>query len=110
MASSSSSSRPPGPGPDAATRVLFVCYANVTRSPLAEGVFRHLVRARGLDTRFVIGSAGISAYEGAPPDPGSMAIAATHGIALSSRSRQMSRQDLFEHDHVLVADRHVAEQ
>lgn len=94
----------------ATTRVLFVCYANVTRSPLAEGVLRHLVRGRGLADRFVIASAGISAYEGSPPDPGSVAIAATNGIALAGRSRQMSRQDLFEHDHVLVADRHVAEQ
>jgi protein-tyrosine phosphatase len=89
------------------TRVLFVCYANMTRSPLAEGVFRHLVVERGLADKFVIGSAGISAYEGSPPDPGSVAVAATHGIALLGRSRQMTRTDLFDHDHVLVADRQV---
>lgn len=88
-------------------RVLFVCYANMTRSPLAEGVFRHHVHARGLADRFVIRSAGISAYEGSSPDPGSVAIAAKHGIALTSISRQMTRMDLFEHDHVLVADRQV---
>ncbi len=92
----------------APVRVLFVCYANMTRSPLAEGVFRHMVQGRGLADRFVIGSAGISAYEGSSPDPGSVAIAATHGIALTGRSRQMTRTDLFDHDHVLVADRQVA--
>ncbi|MBL9104873.1 MAG: low molecular weight phosphotyrosine protein phosphatase [Myxococcales bacterium] len=95
--------------PSAPTRVLFVCYANVTRSPLAEGVLRHLVQERGLADRFVVASAGISAFEGSPPDPGSVAIAARNGIALAGRSRQMSRQDLFDNHHVLVADRQVAE-
>lgn len=91
-------------------RVMFVCYANMTRSPLAEGVMRHLVAARGLEDRFVIDSSGISAYEGSSPDPGSVAIAARHGISLTGTSRQMTRMDLFEHDHVLVADRQVARQ
>ena len=34
------------------TRVLFVCLGNICRSPLGEGVFRHLVSARGLDDSF----------------------------------------------------------
>jgi protein-tyrosine phosphatase len=92
---------------DAVTRVLFVCHANMVRSPLAEGVFRHLVARRGLDARFVIDSAGISAYEGVAPDPGSVSVAAAHGITLGGRSRQMTRVDLYDHHHVLVADRHV---
>lgn len=91
-----------------AIRVLFVCYANMTRSPLAAGVFRHLATQRGVLDRFVIDSAGISAYEGSAPDPGSVTIAAMHGIALTGVSRQMTRTDLFDHDHVLVADHHVA--
>lgn len=91
------------------TRVLFVCYANVVRSPLAEAVFRHLVAERGLQSRFVIRSAGISALDGAPPDPGSVEVAAAHGIALAGRARQMTRDDLFDHHHVLVVDRHVGE-
>lgn len=92
---------------DAVTRVLFVCHANIVRSPLAEGVLRHLVAQRGLADRFVIASAGISAYEGVAPDAGSVAVAAAHGITLTSRSRQMTRVDLYDHHHVLVADRPV---
>jgi protein-tyrosine phosphatase len=92
------------------TRVLFVCHANVVRSPLAEGVFRNLVAQHGLTDRFMIDSAGISAYEGMAPDPGSIAVAAAHGIKLAGRSRQMTRVDLYDHDHVLVADRHVLAQ
>lgn len=82
----------------------------MTRSPLAEGVMRHLARQRGVEARLVIRSAGISAYEGSLPDPGSVAVAAQHGISLTSISRQMTRMDLFDHDHVLVADRQVARQ
>jgi len=93
-----------------ATRVLFVCHANMVRSPLAEGVFRHMVTARGLVDRFEIASAGVSAFEGMPPDTGSVTVAAAHGITLSSRSRQLTRVDLYDHHHVLVADRHVQSQ
>ena len=31
------------------TRVLFVCMGNICRSPMAEGVFRKLVREAGLE-------------------------------------------------------------
>lgn len=92
------------------TRVLFICHANLVRSPLAEGIFRHLVAQRGLADRFVIDSAGIAAHEGMAPDAGSIAVAAQHGIKLAGRARQMTRLDLYDHDHVLVADRHVAAQ
>ncbi|HEY0138420.1 MAG TPA: low molecular weight protein-tyrosine-phosphatase [Nannocystis sp.] len=93
-----------------ATRVLFVCHANMVRSPLAEGVFRHMTAARGWSDHFVIASAGVSAFEGMPPDPGSVAVAAAHGITLTSRSRQLTRADLYDHHHVLLADRHVQSQ
>lgn len=98
------------PAPPSVTRVLFICHANMVRSPLAEGLFRHLAAQRGLADRFAVASAGISAHEGLAPDPGSVAVAAAHGIVLTGRARQMTRVDLYDHDHVLVADRHVAAQ
>lgn len=42
--------------------VLFVCLGNICRSPAAEGVFRHLVKERGLDSKFYIDSAGTINY------------------------------------------------
>ena len=56
-------------------KILFVCHANVCRSPLAEGVFRHLVAEAGMDGKFRIDSAGTFAMEGAPPHPKSVAVA-----------------------------------
>ena len=92
------------------TRLLFVCHANVVRSPLAEALFRHHATQRGVADRFEIASAGISALEGLPPAPGSVAVAANHGLTLTGRARQMTRVDLYDHHHVLVADRHVHSQ
>ena len=88
-------------------RVLFVCHANIVRSPLAAGLFQHMAAARGLADRFEVASAGVSAFEGAPPDSGSVAVAAQHGVTLTGRARQLTRVDLYDHHHVLVADRHV---
>lgn len=90
------------------TGVLFVCYANIVRSPLAAAVFAHRVAARDLSHRFRIDSAGVAADPGYPPHHASVAIAAAHGIALAGASRQLHRDDLFEFDHVLVLDRMVA--
>lgn len=42
--------------------VLFVCLGNICRSPAAEGVFRDLVRKKGLDSKFRIDSAGTIGY------------------------------------------------
>jgi protein-tyrosine phosphatase len=85
--------------------VLFVCYANVCRSPLAEGLMRELARVRGLVERLLIDSAGTSAMEGAAPHRLSCEVAEQHGFALTGRARQLLRDDLTRFDHVVVMDR-----
>uniref|UniRef100_A0A0E0ENZ0 acid phosphatase n=1 Tax=Oryza meridionalis TaxID=40149 RepID=A0A0E0ENZ0_9ORYZ len=42
--------------------VLFVCLGNICRSPAAEAVFRNLVSKRGLESKFLIDSAGTIGY------------------------------------------------
>lgn len=86
--------------------VLFVCHANLCRSPLCEGIFADLVRARGLSDRFVVDSAGCWADDGHGPHPYSVATAARHGIDLSAqRSRGVRPDDLHRFDHILAMDR-----
>ena len=88
--------------------VLFVCHANICRSPLAEGIFRHLVAERGLTDRFEIDSAGTWAPDGARPHEHSVAVAAAHGIGaelLSQSSRSITPDDMDHFDHVLGMDR-----
>ena len=85
--------------------VLFVCYANVCRSPLAAGLFAHLAAQRGMSEGLHIDSAGTSAMEGSPPHPLSCEIAEDHGFALEGYARQLIRDDLSRFDHVVVMDR-----
>lgn len=92
------------PNPDP-IRVLFVCLGNICRSPLAEAVFRHQARARGVEHRFHIDSAGTSGYhQGAPPDARSAATARRRGVVLTGRSRQIAPEDLSRFDYIVVMD------
>lgn len=95
----------PGAAPGA-TSVLFVCMGNICRSPLAEGVFRHLAAEAGLGDRFVVDSAGTGAWhEGEAADRRSVEVAAAHGVTLDGTARQVRPADLRSFDVVLAMDR-----
>ena len=97
---------PSNPERSGPTSVLFVCLGNICRSPLAEGVFRHLVQEEGLEEHFVIDSAGTGAWHaGQRPDRRSIAVAAAHGVALPGHARQVTRDDLDRFDRVVAMDR-----
>jgi len=88
------------------TRVLFVCLGNICRSPLAEGVFAHLVGQAGLSAKFEIDSAGTGSWHvGERPDARAAMVAREHGIELESRARQVTDQDLHDFDYVIAMDR-----
>lgn len=90
---------------DKPTRILFVCLGNICRSPLAESIFRHLARERGVEHLFEIDSAGTSGYhEGAPPDRRSVATARARGVEVTGRSRPILSDDLHSWDYVIVMD------
>jgi protein-tyrosine phosphatase len=90
---------------DPVVQILFVCLGNICRSPLAEGVFRHLVRQRGLERHFSIDSAGTSGWHtGAPPDARSAETARRRGIELTGSSRKLTAADLERFDYVIAMD------
>ncbi len=88
-------------------RVLFVCLGNICRSPTAEGVFRAVVRAQGLEQVIETDSAGTHSYHvGDAPDARAQAAAARRGIDLSGlRGRQATRHDIESFDFILAMDR-----
>lgn len=91
-------------------RVCFVCMGNICRSPLAEGVFKHLVAEKGLGHNFHIESFGIGAWHvGEDPDPRSRAVARAHGLRLTSRAQQFRPKDFARFDHVLALDETIAD-
>ncbi len=82
--------------------LLFVCTGNTCRSPLAEAIARHAVLQRGL-VNLTAGSAGISAWEGAPASDGSLLVAMEHGIDLAPhRARMLSPTMIEEADLILT--------
>lgn len=92
-------------------KVLFVCMGNICRSPTAEGVFRQLLRQRGLESRVEVDSAGTHGYHvGELPDPRTQRAAASRGYDLSSiRARKVAPQDLEYFDLVLAMDKNNLE-
>ena len=87
-------------------RILFVCLGNICRSPLAESVFRHLARERGVEGRFEIDSAGTSGWHaGDPPDARSVATARARGVEVCGASRKLDADDLRRFDYVIAMDR-----
>ena len=71
--------------------VLFVCYGNICRSPLAEFVFKDMVEKEGLAGKVNVESAGTSGeHIGDPVDRRSAEVLFRHGIScVGKRSRQL---------------------
>jgi len=88
-------------------RVLFVCMGNICRSPTAEGVMRHRLNERGLDTFVDVDSAGTIAYHaGKKPDRRAREEASRQGVDLGAqRARQVTVQDFETFHFVLAMDR-----
>ena len=88
------------------TRVLFVCMGNICRSPMAEGVFRHLVRQAGLDDVVKVESAGTHAFHaGEAPDRRAQATAIRRGYDIADlRARQILELDFDRFDLILAMD------
>ena len=86
-------------------KILMVCLGNICRSPLAEGIVRHLALENKLD--WEVASAGTGNWHvGQPADRRSIAIAKNYGYDISQqRARHFSADMLDEFDHVLVMDK-----
>ncbi|HEX6421424.1 MAG TPA: low molecular weight protein-tyrosine-phosphatase [Acidimicrobiales bacterium] len=96
----------PQPLADTPTRLLFVCWGNICRSPTAEAVMRRALAGAGLEGVVEVDSAGTSAeHAGAPPDPRAIAEADRRGLDLRPlRARKVRPDDWHRFDLLLVAD------
>ncbi len=87
-------------------KILFVCMANIVRSPAAENLFNHAVRQRGFGEDFVVDSAGTTpGFSGRRPHPVMTRIAASRGIENTGLSRTFTPRDFERFDMILVMDR-----
>jgi protein-tyrosine phosphatase len=87
--------------------ILFVCLGNICRSPLAEGIFRDVIRENEISGEFILDSAGTGAWHvGDPPDPRSIAVARRYGIDITmQRARKVAPDDFRRFDLLLGLDR-----
>lgn len=87
--------------------VLFVCLGNICRSPLAKGVFQHMVRERGVADSVEIDSCGTGGWHaGGGADPRTIAVMAANGVPLEHIARQFrGPHDVDQFDYVLGMDR-----
>jgi protein-tyrosine phosphatase len=89
-------------------KILFVCLGNICRSPLAEGIFKKLLKEAGLEGKVTADSCATSNYHiGDPPDDRTIENAESHGITLDHVGRQLTRQDFYTFDLILTMDRSI---
>lgn len=87
------------------TKICFVCLGNIVRSPLAENMFRHLADKSGVGDKYLVDSAGTSAWHiGEKPDSRMRLVASNHGLNYSGRARQFHTQDFEGFDWIIAMD------
>ena len=87
--------------------IMFVCWGNICRSPMAEFVMKDLVEKRGLSSCFHIESSATSTEEiwngvGNPVYPPAKKELAKHGISCEGkRAVQLTKADYEKYDYLI---------
>lgn len=91
-------------------KILFVCHGNICRSPMAEFIFKDLVRKCGRAEEFEVASCATSREEiwngvGNPVYPPAREELAKHGIACAGkRAVQLTKADYNHYDLLIGMD------
>ncbi len=87
------------------THILFVCLGNICRSPMAEGLFIHLIEQGHNASQFVVDSAGTAGFHiGSKPDSRMVETAKSHEVSLPSLARQFVQADFANFDFIIAMD------
>ncbi|WP_213815286.1 low molecular weight protein-tyrosine-phosphatase [Glaciihabitans sp. dw_435] len=88
-------------------RICFVCTGNICRSPMAEAVFKSLIRKSGLGDSIAVISAGTGDWHvGEPSDERTVTALKSHGHDGSAHRAKQFDPEWFENlDLVVVFDR-----
>lgn len=87
-------------------KVMFVCHGNICRSPMAEFVFRNMVKKEGLENEFYIASSATSREEiGNPVYPPAKRKLKQHGISCDGkRAIQITKDDYKNYDYIIAME------
>ncbi|XP_017776790.1 PREDICTED: low molecular weight phosphotyrosine protein phosphatase-like [Nicrophorus vespilloides] len=86
-------------------KVLFVCLGNICRSPIAEAVFLHLIKQRGVSEQWEVDSAALGGWHvGSLPDRRARQTLAKHSVDYDNTARQIHPNDFVEYDYIFGMD------
>lgn len=86
-------------------RILFVCYGNICRSPIAEVIMAKCIEAQGLSDSILTDSAGVLSYHsGELPEKRMRDHASRRGYTMKHRARQVCEKDFYQFDYIFVMD------
>lgn len=91
-------------------KIMFVCHGNICRSPMAEFIFKDMVKKQGLAEEFLIASSATSDEEiwngiGNPVYPPAKAELAGHGLSCEGkRAIQLKKSDYEKYDYFIGMD------
>ncbi|MGM0924316.1 MAG: low molecular weight protein-tyrosine-phosphatase [Bacillota bacterium] len=87
-------------------KVVFVCLGNICRSPMAEGIMRHLIEEQDLSGAIGADSAGTGNWHiGHQPHEGTRKILDHHKIGYEGiQARKVTLDDLLEVDYIIAMD------
>ncbi len=86
--------------------ICFVCTGNICRSPMAEFVFKEMLRQRGLESNYLIESRATTTEEiGNPPHYGTVLKLAQFGIVPANKyAEQLKKTDYRKYDLIIGMD------
>ena len=86
------------------TKIMFVCHGNICRSPMAEFIFKNMLKERGLESDYYVCSSATSSEEiwngiGNPVYPPARAELLKHGIKCDGkRAVRLQKSDYEKFD------------
>ena len=88
------------------TKILFICHGNICRSPMAEMIFKNLVRKAGLENDFYVDSAATDYDEiGNGMHRGTLRVLQSHNVPYADhRARIVTREDYENFDFLVIMD------
>ncbi|KAH8034643.1 hypothetical protein HPB51_000104 [Rhipicephalus microplus] len=85
--------------------VLFVCLGNICRSPIAEAVFKHVAKERGVLDDWTVDSAATGDWHvGCNPDKRALKCLKDHGIDYKHSARQVTTEDFTNFKYIFGMD------
>ena len=82
--------------------VLFVCTANIARSPMAEALFNLIIKQMGMDGRYQAQSAGTWARDGLPAPPDGQKVMSNMGLDTSTHLSRLVTENILDEARLIL--------